>query len=138
MADRQCVVDPGDHAADADLSRGADRNIGRPPLEFPIARECYVGSSHDGVRRMPAALVYKYEAYRTWGMTSPLDGVSFDDFARDRFIIGDKESVKDEILRYKELLGVDHFIMRCQWPGLEQEKALGAMRRLGEIFATLP
>ena len=35
--------------------------------------------------------------------------MSFEDFARDRFIIGDKASVKDEIARYRELLGVDHF-----------------------------
>jgi alkanesulfonate monooxygenase SsuD/methylene tetrahydromethanopterin reductase-like flavin-dependent oxidoreductase (luciferase family) len=42
--------------------------------------------------------------------------------SRDRFIIGDKASVKEEIARYRELLGVDHFIMRCQWPGLPQGK----------------
>ena len=60
---------------------------------------------------------------------------SFEDFARDRFIIGDKVSVKEEILRYRELLGVDHFIMRCQWPGLPQERVLGSIQRLGEIFA---
>jgi len=36
---------------------------------------------------------------------------SFEDFARDRFIIGGKASVKEEITRYRELLGVDHFIM---------------------------
>jgi hypothetical protein len=35
-------------------------------------------------------------------------------------IIGDKVSVKEEIARYREILGVDHFIMRCQWPGLPQ------------------
>jgi alkanesulfonate monooxygenase SsuD/methylene tetrahydromethanopterin reductase-like flavin-dependent oxidoreductase (luciferase family) len=34
--------------------------------------------------------------------------------SRDLFIIGDKHSVKEEIARYRELLGVDHFIMRCQ------------------------
>jgi alkanesulfonate monooxygenase SsuD/methylene tetrahydromethanopterin reductase-like flavin-dependent oxidoreductase (luciferase family) len=118
--------------------RAALSEFGRSPLEYPIARECYVGSSHKtAFEECRSALVYKYDAYKAWGMTSPLDGVSFDDFARDRFIIGDKESVKDEILRYRELLGVDHFIMRCQWPGLEQEKTLGAIRRLGQVFATL-
>ena len=61
---------------------------------------------------------------------------SFEDFARDRFIIGDKVSVKEEIARYRELLGVDHFIMRCQWPGLPQEQVLSSIRRLGEIFAS--
>src|SRR6516162_8004013 len=56
--------------------------------------------------------------------------------SRDRIIIGDKASVKDEIARYRELLGVDHFIMRCQWPGLPQERVLSSIRRLGEIFAS--
>jgi alkanesulfonate monooxygenase SsuD/methylene tetrahydromethanopterin reductase-like flavin-dependent oxidoreductase (luciferase family) len=58
------------------------------------------------------------------------------DFARDQFIIGDKASVKEEIVRYRELLGVDHFIMRCQWPGLPQEQVLSSIQRLGEIFAS--
>ena len=61
---------------------------------------------------------------------------AFEDFARDRFIIGDKVSVKEEIARYRELLGVDHFIMRCQWPGLPQEQVLSSIQRLGEIFAS--
>jgi alkanesulfonate monooxygenase SsuD/methylene tetrahydromethanopterin reductase-like flavin-dependent oxidoreductase (luciferase family) len=118
--------------------RAALSEYGRVPLEFPIARECYVGSSRESAyEECRAALEYKYAAYAAWGMTSPLDGISFDDFARDRFIIGDKESVKDEILRYVDLLGVDHFIMRSQWPGLEQDKVLGSIRRLGEIFAGL-
>lgn len=118
--------------------RSALQEFGRPPLEFPIARECYVGASRaSAYAECKAALEYKYAAYAQWGMTSPLEGTSFDDFARDRFIIGDKESVKDEIIRYTELLGVDHFIMRSQWPGLEQDKVLGSIRRLGEIFATL-
>lgn len=118
--------------------RAALTEFGRSPLEFPIARECYVGSSHaTALEECKAALVYKYAAYAAWGMTSPLEGVDFADFARDRFIIGDKESVKDEVLRYQELLGVNHFIMRCQWPGLDQEKTLGSIRRLGEIFTGL-
>jgi hypothetical protein len=64
-------------------------------------------------------------------------GAAVDPFARDRFIIGDKVSVKEEIARYRELLGVDHFIMRCQWPGLPQEQVLGSIQWLGEIFASL-
>ena len=36
---------------------------------------------------------------------------TFENFARDKFIIGDKVSVKEEITRYNELLGVDHFII---------------------------
>jgi alkanesulfonate monooxygenase SsuD/methylene tetrahydromethanopterin reductase-like flavin-dependent oxidoreductase (luciferase family) len=61
---------------------------------------------------------------------------SFEELARDRFIIGDKASVKEEITRYSELLGVDHSIMRCQWPGLPRERVLSSIQRLGEIFAS--
>jgi alkanesulfonate monooxygenase SsuD/methylene tetrahydromethanopterin reductase-like flavin-dependent oxidoreductase (luciferase family) len=80
-------------------------------------------------------LEYKYNAYAAWGLQGRRTETTFEDFARDRFIIGDKTSVKEEIARYREILGVDHFIMRCQWPGLPQEQALGSIQRLGEIFA---
>ena len=72
-------------------------------MEYPIARECYVGSSRaTALEECKAALLYKVRRLRrAWGMTSPLEGANFEDFARDRFIIGDKESVKDEILRYR-------------------------------------
>ncbi len=51
-------------------------------------------------------------------------------------MIGDEVSVKEEIARYCELLCVDHFIMRCQWPGLPQEQTLATIRRLGRIFTS--
>ena len=51
-----------------------------------------------------------------------------------RFIIGDAVFVQEEIVRYREALGVDHFMMRCHWPGLEFDKALGSIRRLGQMF----
>jgi alkanesulfonate monooxygenase SsuD/methylene tetrahydromethanopterin reductase-like flavin-dependent oxidoreductase (luciferase family) len=115
--------------------RAALKEYGRTPMEYPITVECYVGArhatAHDECR---GPLEYKYNTYASWGLEDRTS-VSFEDFARNRFIIGDKTSVKDEIARYRELLGVDHFIMRCQWPGLPQKQVLGSIRRLGEIFA---
>jgi alkanesulfonate monooxygenase SsuD/methylene tetrahydromethanopterin reductase-like flavin-dependent oxidoreductase (luciferase family) len=116
--------------------RAALKEYGRTPLEYPITVECYVGERHATAHeecREP--LEFKYSAYAAWGMEHAHAG-TFEDFARDRFIIGDKVSVKEEIARYREVLGVDHFIMRCQWPGLPQERALGSIKRLGEIFAS--
>jgi alkanesulfonate monooxygenase SsuD/methylene tetrahydromethanopterin reductase-like flavin-dependent oxidoreductase (luciferase family) len=117
--------------------RAALREYGRTPMEFPITVECYVGARHATAHeecREP--LEYKYAAYAAWGLGHDTTQGSFEDFARDRFIIGDKVSAKEEIARYRELLGVDHFIMRCQWPGLPQEQVLSTIRRLGEIFAS--
>lgn len=112
------------------------KELGKTVTEFPITRECYVGSSHaTAMDECRAALEYKYNSYAAWGMESPTSKMTFEEMARDRFIIGDKVSVKEEIARWKERLGVNHFGMRMQWPGLEQEKVLNSIRRLGEIFA---
>jgi len=111
------------------------------PAEAPITRECYIGSTHaKALEECKAALQYKYAAYSSWGLDRQSEGAEtfaqpFEEFVKDRFIIGDRAFVKDEIQRYHALLGVNHFIMRVQWPGLEQPKALKTIARLGEIFA---
>jgi len=43
--------------------------------------------------------------------------------------------VKEEVARYNELIGVNHFIMRVQWPGLPQANVLRTISALGEIFS---
>jgi alkanesulfonate monooxygenase SsuD/methylene tetrahydromethanopterin reductase-like flavin-dependent oxidoreductase (luciferase family) len=111
------------------------------PAEAPITRECYIGSTHaKALEECKAALQYKYGAYSSWGLDKQSKGAEsfeqpFEEFVKDRFIIGDKAFVKDEIQRYQALLGVNHFIMRVQWPGLEQARALKTISALGEIFA---
>jgi alkanesulfonate monooxygenase SsuD/methylene tetrahydromethanopterin reductase-like flavin-dependent oxidoreductase (luciferase family) len=112
------------------------RELGKTVEEFPIARECYVGASNaTAFEECRAALEYKYNSYAAWGMESPTANMTFEEMVRDRFIIGDKVAVKEEIARWRERLGVNHFVMRVQWPGLDQAKVLGSIRRLGEIFA---
>lgn len=122
------------------LYRDALRACGKPdPVEFPITRECYVGTSQaKAMEECRDALSYKYAAYAKWGLDGQQvdDGLSpFDRMARDCFIIGDKGFVKEEIARYRETLGVNHFIMRMHWPGFPQERVLQSIRALGEIFA---
>ena len=116
--------------------------VGKPfPLEVPITRECYIGPTNAAaLEECRVALQYKYAAYSSWGLDSQSKDAEtfqqpFADFVRDRFIIGDKAFVADEIARYHELLGVNHFIMRVHWPGLAQDKVLRTIRTLGEIFA---
>tara|TARA_A100001037_G_C15148875_1_gene637907 strand:+ start:2259 stop:3251 length:993 start_codon:yes stop_codon:yes gene_type:complete len=114
----------------------AVKEAGRPaPLEIPITRDIHIADDHakawdecrDGLTR-------KYGLYNSLGLNSS-EGASFslEDFAKDRFFIGDKEAVKDEILRYYEEFGINHFIMRMQWPGHDHETTIKSLRRLGEI-----
>jgi alkanesulfonate monooxygenase SsuD/methylene tetrahydromethanopterin reductase-like flavin-dependent oxidoreductase (luciferase family) len=111
------------------------------PAEAPITRECYIGSTHaNALEECRSALQYKYAAYSSWGLDRQSRGAEtfaqpFEEFVKDRFIIGDKAFVKDEIERYHALLGVNHFIVRVQWPGLAQARALSTILGLGEIFA---
>src|SRR3989442_7006202 len=82
--------------------RAALKEYGRTPIEFPITVECYVGARHATAHaECRGPLEYKYNAYASWGLEDRT-AVSFEDFARDRFIIGDKDSVKEEIARYRE------------------------------------
>ena len=124
------------------LYREALAAAGKPfPADAPITRECYVGSSRaKALEECRAALEYKYRAYSSWGLDKQSEGAEsfdqpFENFVRDRFIIGDREWVKDEVQRYNETLGVNHFIMRVQWPGLDHAKVLRTISTLGAIFA---
>jgi len=116
--------------------RAALKEYGRTPMEFPITVECYVGA-----RAMPRHI--RNVAGRWNTNTTPMrHGAGGSHFGVVRRFCArpvhhrDKGSVKEEIARYRELLGVDHFIMRCQWPGLPQEQVLSSIQRLGEIFAS--
>jgi alkanesulfonate monooxygenase SsuD/methylene tetrahydromethanopterin reductase-like flavin-dependent oxidoreductase (luciferase family) len=75
--------------------RAALEQYGRKPMEFPITVECYVGANHAMAHEeCRGPLEYKYNAYAAWGLenrTAQGSGQgSFEAFARDRFIIGDK------------------------------------------------
>jgi alkanesulfonate monooxygenase SsuD/methylene tetrahydromethanopterin reductase-like flavin-dependent oxidoreductase (luciferase family) len=122
--------------------RDERRRTGRPEdVSCPVIRECFVGrdAAHAAeVSRGP--LLFKYRAYASWGQgeTAKRDfSTIFDDFARDRFLIGDTEQVKEGIQRYAEIARTDHILLRLQWPGLEHREALGSIERIGRIIATL-
>ena len=118
------------------------KSVNKPfPTDVPITRECYVGPTRaKALEECKAALEYKYSAYSSWGLDKQSEGAEsfnqpFEQFVKDRFIIGDKAFVREEVQRYNELLGVNHFLMRVQWPGLEHAKVLRTISSLGEIFA---
>ena len=120
------------------------REFGRSePVERPLGRECYVGASNaTALDECRGPLLYKYQAYASWGNTKIKNEEArferdFDEFVKDRFIVGDEAAVRDEIVRYRELLGFDHFIMRMQWPGLAQEMVLASIERLGRVVASI-
>jgi alkanesulfonate monooxygenase SsuD/methylene tetrahydromethanopterin reductase-like flavin-dependent oxidoreductase (luciferase family) len=105
-----------------------------------VIRECFVG--RDAAHATAASrgpLLFKYRAYASWGQgeTGSDFDAAFDDFAKGRFLIGEAEQVKDEILHYAEIARTDHILLRVQWPGLAHQEALGNIERIGKIIPAL-
>jgi len=105
--------------------------------EIPLIKECYVApDAATAVAEAQRFLGPKYEAYRQWEQDKALPAgesfdASFEDLARDRFILGDPVRVSEEIARYRERLGVTTMIFRLQWPGMDHEKVMRSIRLLG-------
>ncbi len=114
------------------------KDAGKPePEDMPILKECYVSTSYkNALDECRGALQVKYNAYASWGQDKFLPenerfNQPFEEFVKDRFLIGDAAFVRDEIQRYYEMLGVNHFMLRMHWPGLEQDKVLRTINLLG-------
>jgi alkanesulfonate monooxygenase SsuD/methylene tetrahydromethanopterin reductase-like flavin-dependent oxidoreductase (luciferase family) len=59
---------------------------------------------------------------------------AFDDFAAAHFLIGDAVEVRDKLQAFAETTGSDHFLMRVQWPGLDQDEALANIERIAKLI----
>lgn len=125
-----------------DLYRSVRKESGlAEATDYPVLRECYVGADTEtALQECQASLQYKYAAYHSWGQDKILSDEDrfdqpFDEFKENRFIIGDVDHVRDELQRYRDEIGVDHFVMRMQWPGLAQDLVLRSIDRLAEAAA---
>lgn len=55
----------------------------------------------------------------------------FEQILAGRFIIGSPDECAEEVERY-QAAGVEHLIMRCQWPGMSADDAIKAIRLFGQ------
>lgn len=125
------------------IYRRALAEAGRPfPAELARCLELYV--AEDDARAVAECRPYlegKYRAYVAWGQERDtakgerLDS-PFEELAKDRFVIGGPERVIRELEAQHQVLGVNHWLFRIQWPGMPQALVLKAIRLLGE--AVLP
>ena len=103
-----------------------------------MIKELYVAPDRrTAIQECRPFLETKYKAYASWGQDKALpQGDSFDlgfeELVRDRFVIGDPDDCVRELQRYVDALGVNCFIFRVQWPGMEQAKVLRTITLLAE------
>jgi len=121
------------------LYRKALQEAGKPfPAELPMIKELYVAPDRRAaIAECRPFLEAKYQAYASWGQDKALPqedsfDLAFEELVRDRFIIGDPEDCRRELRRYADALGVNCFIFRIQWPGMEQAKVLRTIDLLAE------
>jgi alkanesulfonate monooxygenase SsuD/methylene tetrahydromethanopterin reductase-like flavin-dependent oxidoreductase (luciferase family) len=121
------------------LYRKTLQEVGKPfPAELPMIKELYVAPDRKtALQECRPFLEAKYQAYAAWGQDKALPqedsfDLAFESLIRDRFIIGDPDDCVRELRRYVEALGVNCFIFRIQWPGMEQAKVLRTIALLDE------
>jgi alkanesulfonate monooxygenase SsuD/methylene tetrahydromethanopterin reductase-like flavin-dependent oxidoreductase (luciferase family) len=123
-----------------DVYRRALDEYGKPfPQELPMRREVFVAPTRaDAIRICKPFLEIKYKVYHQWGQDKAMPegdndlGMEFEELIRDRFLIGSPDEVAEQILTLSQDLGVNHFIMSVQWPGMPQSLVLDTMHILAE------
>ncbi|MDP6708156.1 MAG: LLM class flavin-dependent oxidoreductase [Alphaproteobacteria bacterium] len=123
-----------------DVYRAELERVGKPfPTEMPMRREVFCARTHDEAVEVAAPYIKSmFDLYASWGQDKAMaEGdrditMDYDELARDRFIVGDPDEVAAEMLRYNELLGVNHIIMSVQGVGMPQGQVLDTFQLMAE------
>lgn len=143
------IINP--HATTSTIARQLElfhrvrRDLGRAPLrELPAIREVVCGRTRERALEMAKPyLTVKYDAYRAWGQDAALPAgetfdLAFERLLEERFVIGTPDDCIQELLQWRNGLGVDHFIFRPFWSGMPVETALESMDLLSrEVIPAL-
>jgi alkanesulfonate monooxygenase SsuD/methylene tetrahydromethanopterin reductase-like flavin-dependent oxidoreductase (luciferase family) len=144
-----CLINPHASLATVERQMGLYRkalaDAGTPfPAEAPIFRECSVARTREAaLGDAKPYLLQKYKAYADWGLDKPMPKseslqAPYEELVRDRFIVGTPDECRAELERYHQRLGVNHFLLRVQWPGMPQKLVLPQIELLGQqVFPRL-
>ena len=113
------------------------------PADMPITRECCIRNTRaEALDVCRPSLLDKYKAYASWGAAGSGEkgrtfADAFDDFMTDRFIVGDEAEAADMFQRYRDELGLNTFILRMSWIGLEHREMLKTIEKVGRVAAKI-
>lgn len=110
---------------------------GLPPVtELPAIKEVFCAESREQALEMAGPhLAEKYKAYAAWGQDKALPGnesfrVAFDELEESRFVLGSPDECLEQLLPWRDELGVNHFVVRTHWSGMPVEASLHSIRLL--------
>jgi alkanesulfonate monooxygenase SsuD/methylene tetrahydromethanopterin reductase-like flavin-dependent oxidoreductase (luciferase family) len=126
-------------ARQLELFERTRKEAGRPPVrEFPAIKEIACAPTREAALELARPyLSVKYEAYRAWGQDAALPDdetfdLPFDRLLEERFVIGTPDDCLRELTRWRDELGVDHFIFRPFWSGMPVDDALASMQLISD------
>jgi alkanesulfonate monooxygenase SsuD/methylene tetrahydromethanopterin reductase-like flavin-dependent oxidoreductase (luciferase family) len=108
------------------------------PAARPMILELHVAPTREeAVATAGPYLEGKYAAYAAWGQDKALPGeesfrVSFDELAKDRFILGSPADVIEQLEHRIATLDANYFIFRASWPGMESWKLAKVLELMGK------
>jgi alkanesulfonate monooxygenase SsuD/methylene tetrahydromethanopterin reductase-like flavin-dependent oxidoreductase (luciferase family) len=108
------------------------------PTARPMILELHVAPTREeAVATAGPYLEGKYAAYAAWGQDKALPGeenfrVSFDELAKDRFILGSPDDVIEQLEHRIATLDANYFIFRASWPGMESWKLQKVLELMGK------
>ena len=109
------------------------------PEVRPILKELHVAQTREeAVHFAQPYLGAKYQRYADWGQDKVLPGkesfrIPFEQLSADgRFILGSVDDVLRQIEVHRDRLGVNYFLFRVWWPGMEAYDAYRVVEILGE------
>jgi probable F420-dependent oxidoreductase len=123
--------------------RGHLEQLGVDPASrvTPLTRELVIAESNEEARRMAEEhlLISYRDEYGGGTWKHPLIGAEdaspvdqLDALGRDRFLVGDPDTVASQIKRFHETFGVDHLIFRMFFPGLPHEFIMRELKLVAE------
>ncbi|MFP9060646.1 LLM class flavin-dependent oxidoreductase [Natrialbaceae archaeon A-chndr2] len=99
-----------------------------------LMRDCFVADSYEEARdTIEPHLLKLYQMYARWGQTYMDEHeveVDYDELA-EKFVLGSPEACIEKLRTYEDL-GVDHVVLRVQFPGQPQDTTLRCLERIGE------
>lgn len=123
--------------------RGHLEQLGVDPASrvTPLTRELVIAESNEEARRMAEEhlLISYRDEYGGGTWKHPLIGAEdaspvdqLDALGRDRFLVGDPDTVASQIEHFQESLGMDHLIFRMFFPGLPHEFIMRELKLVAE------
>jgi alkanesulfonate monooxygenase SsuD/methylene tetrahydromethanopterin reductase-like flavin-dependent oxidoreductase (luciferase family) len=118
---------------------------GRGPVEeLPLLREVFCAPTRaEAIEQAQPYLAHKYEVYSSWGQDKvmPVEEsftMPYEELERSRFIVGSPEDCIEQLLPWRDELGVNHFNFRTNWAGMPIESALSSVDLLSrEVIPAL-